>query len=330
MTGTSHLMVVVVVLAVAAAAVAAVALALIKGGPKQPKPVASINDPFRSVDLSGLPAIQYVQARDNTALAYRFYPSRVAQTRGSAVLIHGSSASGKSLHSLAMRLAEAGYASYTLDMRGHGESGARGTIAYIGQLEDDLEDCLAALDPATPRTLIGFSAGGGFALRFAADRRKNAFARYVLLSPFLHHRSPTTRPAAGGWAHVGMPRIVVLVTLNAVRIKVFNHLRTIAYALTPEAQKMLTPQYSFNLMQNFRPNADYRADIRHATQPMHVLIGSDDEAFFADAFAAEFTKPSTNVTIVEGVGHIGLTLAPEALDAIVASLDATPFAHRTG
>src|SRR3546814_16323875 len=57
---------------------------------------------------------------------------------------------------------------YALDIRGHGQSGPlRGDIAYVGQLEDDLADFLAAsrIDhPAAQWTLIGFSSGGGFTL----------------------------------------------------------------------------------------------------------------------------------------------------------------------
>jgi len=58
-------------------------------------------------------------------------------------------------------------------MRGHGESGSRGDIAYIGQLEDDLDDFMKqVLEVEKGVTLIGFSGGGGFALRFAGATGK--------------------------------------------------------------------------------------------------------------------------------------------------------------
>ncbi|MFP4904119.1 alpha/beta hydrolase, partial [Paraburkholderia sp. BR14261] len=238
------------------------------------------------------------------------------------VLIHGSSASSASLHPLARQFAAAGYAACVPDMRGHGESGRKGTIAYIGQLEDDLEDLLAALPgelAALPRTLIGFSSGGGFALRFAGGTRQRLFERYVLLAPFLHHKARTTRNEVGGWVSVGIPRLIVLAMLNGLRIRVFNHLPTIAYALAPEVRDELTPQYSFNLMQNFRPHDDYRADIRGARQPVHVLAGADDEVFHASEYAAAFEEAGAHVpvTIVPGVGHIGLTLDATAIATII-------------
>ncbi|OAJ53999.1 alpha/beta hydrolase [Paraburkholderia ginsengiterrae] len=301
---------------------AVAAVALVKGGPKQPPPLASINEPFKSIDTSDLPPLEHYAARDNAALAYRYYVSRIAPVRGSAVLIHGSSASSVSMHTLAKALAAAGYDVYVPDVRGHGESGRKGTIAYIGQLEDDLSDFLDVVQPAGPRTLVGFSAGGGFALRFASDARQLAFHRYVLLAPFLHHNAPTTPPSVGGWASVGLPRVMVLVMLNKLRITLFNHLPTVAYALSPEAAARLTPQYSYSLMQNFRPHDNYGADIRATRQPLEVLVGANDEAFYAEKFAGVFAEAGrvVPVTIVPGVTHIGLTLEPPAVAAIVAAV----------
>ncbi|CAB3797265.1 2-succinyl-6-hydroxy-2, 4-cyclohexadiene-1-carboxylate synthase [Paraburkholderia ultramafica] len=301
---------------------AIIALALVKGGPKPPPPLASINEPFKSVDTSDLPPLERYTARDNAPLAYRRYPNRLARACGSVVLIHGSSASGVSLHTLAKALGAAGYDVYVPDMRGHGESGRKGTIAYIGQLEDDLSDFLDAVQPAGPRTLVGFSAGGGFALRFAGDSRQLVFDRYVLLAPFIHHNAPTTRPGSGGWVSVGVPRTVALTLLNKLRITAFNDLPTVAYALSPEAAARLTPQYSYNLMKNFRPHDNYRADIRATRRPLEVLVGADDEAFRAEAFAGVFVEAGrvVPVTIVPAVGHIGLTLEPAALAEIVAAV----------
>ncbi|SOE99347.1 Serine aminopeptidase, S33 [Burkholderia sp. OK233] len=301
---------------------AIMAVALVKGGPKQPPPLASINEPFKSVDTSDLPPVERYTARDNAALAYRHYASQITRVHGSAVLIHGSSASGVSLHTLAKALAAAGYDVYVPDMRGHGESGKKGRIAYIGQLEDDLSDFLDAVQPAGPRMLVGFSAGGGFALRFAGDARQLAFDRYVLLAPFIHQNAPTTQPSAGGWVNVGLPRVIVLMILNKLHITLFNHLPTVAYALSPEAAAKLTPQYSYNLMQNFRPHEDYRADIRATRQPIEVLVGADDEAFHAGKFAGVFEEAgrAVPVTIVPGVAHIALTLDAVAVAAIMGTV----------
>ena len=264
------------------------ALAVVLGGPQPPPPMESINAPFRSVDLSDLALLKRYTARDGARLAFRAYAPTASPAKGSAVLIHGSSASSSSLHPLAKGLAQAGYAVYALDMRGHGESGPKGQITYIGQLEDDVEDFLEAVQPTGPRTLVGLSAGGGFALRFAASSRQKLFDQYVLLAPFIHQDAPTYRPGAGGWVATGVARIIALTFLNRFGITRFNTLPVLAFALTADAQQFLTPTYSYALATNFRPHDDYRADIGATKQPLHVLVGQDDEVLHADQFSAVF------------------------------------------
>ena len=308
-----------VLLAIVACGVAA---AITFGGPAQLPPMQSVSDPFKSVDFSDLPPVQRYAARDGAQLAYRAYRPADGNSKGSVILVHGSSARSDSLHLLARGFAQAGYVAYGLDVRGHGESGEKGQIAHIGQLEDDLDDFQRASRPSGPKSLVGFSAGGGFALRFAADARRNLFDKYLLLSPFLSQDASTYRPASGGWASVGMPRILGLLLLNRIGISSFNHLPVTAYALRPEAQKLLTPRYSFALAMNFRPHNNYRADIAAATQPMEVLVGENDDQFYPERFAAEFAHAvkAVPVSIVPATGHIDLTLTPVAIQAAVTSI----------
>ncbi len=298
------------------------ALSIILGAPQPPPPLESINAPFRSVDFSGLAQVQRYPARDGARLAFRAYAPAASPAKGSAVLVHGSSASSASLHPLAKRLARVGYAVYALDMRGHGESGPKGQISYIGQLEDDVEDFLEAVQPDGTRTLVGLSAGGGFALRFAASSRQKLFDQYVLLAPFIHQDAPTYRPEAGGWVATGVTRIIALTLLNRFGITRFNTLPVVAFALTAEAQQFLTPTYSYALATNFRPHNDYRADIGAAKQPLRVLVGTDDELFDADQFSAVFEAAGrpVPVTLLPGVGHVDITLKPVAIQAITETI----------
>src|SRR5436190_19942183 len=273
----------VTILIVVAVLVAALGLAIALGGPgKAPPPMSSINDPFKNVDFSDLPKVRYFTARDGTKLAFRAYPAAGGAVKGSVVLVHGSSASGSSMHVMAKGFAAAGYDGYALDIRGHGDSGTRGHIAYVGQLEDDMQDFVHAVKLAHPSTLIGFSSGGGFVLRFAGGPRQQLFSNYLLLSPFLSQDAPTTRPNSVGWVSVGVPRIITISILNGFGVRVFNDLPVMRFALTKEAESFLTPQYSFALAQNFRPERDYQANISAVRQPLRVLVGQNDEAFYAD------------------------------------------------
>ncbi|MFJ2987275.1 alpha/beta hydrolase [Collimonas sp. NPDC087041] len=300
-----------------------VTLAIGFGGPHEPRPMASMNNPFKSVDFSDLPAIRRYTARDGTQLAFRQYPAAGANPKGSVVLVHGSSARGDSMHVMAKAFAAAGYTAYALDMRGHGESGSKGNIAYVGQLEDDIEDFTRALTPAMPATLAGFSSGGGFVLLFAGSDRQVLFSNYLLLSPFISQDAPTFRPDSGGWVSVGVPRLMAIGLLNAIDIHALNGLPVVRFALSEQAKSFLTPQYSYALTQNFRPQADWQANIRAVRQPLRLVAGQDDEAFHAERFAEVFKAAGKDVpvTLLPGIGHIPLTLDRSAVQAAVTAVN---------
>ena len=316
--------------ALAALAAAALTLAVTFGGPKPIAALESINSPFKGLDYRQMPAISRFTARDGTALAYRHYAATPASATTNAaaprriVLVHGSSASSRSLHPMAMALVAGGFAVDVLDMRGHGDSGTRGHIAYIGQLEDDVADFMKTVPHAGPNTLLGFSSGAGFVLRFSASPQTALFDRYVLLAPFLVE-APSNRPnsdiKSGGWASVGLPRIIALTVLNRFGIERWNDLPVTQFALTAEAAKFLTPSYSYALATNFGTHLDYAGDIRRAPANLKLIAGVDDELMFPERYADVFKAAGKDqaVTLVPGANHIGLTLNAPALAAIVAA-----------
>ena len=215
---------------------------------------------------------------------------------------------------------------YALDIRGHGASGVKGKIDYIGQLEDDLTSFVKAVPMTKPVTLVGFSSGGGFVLRVAGSQRQGEFQGYPLLSPFLSPDAPNFRPGSGGWVNVGIPRIIGLTVLNRVGIRAFNGLPVTSFALSEEAKTFLTPEYSFSLAANFEPQRDYEANIRAVHQPVAVLAGTSDEAFVTDKLEGIFRKQGRTwpVTLLPGIGHIPLTLDPGAVSASVKAVEAMP------
>ena len=303
----------------AAAVCVLLSAAVAFGGPSTPPPMSSINAPFKAVDFSSMPVLESYQAADGATLYFRRYEPAGAVAIGSAVLIHGSSASSNSLHPMAKALAASGLRAYALDVRGHGASGQRGQIAFVGELESDLQAFVNAVRPQFPSTLVGFSAGGGFALRVAASAMQSEFQSYLLLSPFLGREAANQRPNSGGWVSVGIPRVVGLLALNAVGVSAFNWLPVTRFALSDEAKQFLTPEYGFNLAMNFSPHQDFVGDIRAANGKVAVLAGSADEAFYTDKLESVVRAAGKQwpVKLLTGIGHIPLTLEPMALDAIV-------------
>ncbi len=285
--------------------------------------MGSITDPFGSVDFSDLPPLSEFTASDGTRLAYRHYgPISATPGQGSVVLIHGSSATSSSMHPMAKAFSAAGYSTFALDIRGHGASGRKGQIAYIGQLEDDLADFIHAVSPPQPVTLAGFSSGGGFAIRFAGSRQQNLFQSYLFLAPFLSPDAPTTRPDSGGWASVGLPRIIAIATLNGFGIHTFNSLPVLRFAISENTKAVLTPEYSYSLTMNFSPQRDYLANLRSMHQPFRVLVGANDEVYYPDRFAEVLkqTGKDTSVTMVPGVDHVQLILSPVAFEKSIEAL----------
>jgi non-heme chloroperoxidase len=303
--------------------VAILAAAIIFGGPGTPHPMGSITDPFNSVDFSDLPPLAEFVAHDGTKLAYRSYSSTVATpAKGSVVLIHGSSATSSSMHPMAKACSAAGYSTFALDMSGHGASGRKGQIVYIGQLEDDLADFVHAVSPPRPVTLVGFSSGGGFAIRFAGSHQQNLFQSYLFLAPFLSPDAPTARPGSGGWASVGLPRIIALANLNGFGIRAFNSLPVLRFAVSEKDKAILTSEYSYALTMNFAPQRDYLTNLRSMHQPFRLLVGANDEVYYPDRFAEVLKQAGkdTSVTMIPGVDHIQLILSPVAFEKSIEAL----------
>jgi pimeloyl-ACP methyl ester carboxylesterase len=280
----------------------------------------SVSETARAVDRSTMPALERFSARDGTTLTYRHYPARIQPTGKIAILVHGSSGSSVAVHALADALAGHGVETYAPDIRGHGGSGTRGDVAYLGQLEDDLADLVALVrktSPDAPLTLLGHSAGGGFALRVAGSPIQTLFARTVLIAPYLGYDAPTNRPDSGGWASADMPRVLGLVALRRLGLDCCEALPTLAFAVPPNSEKFLTPFYSYRLMRNFATRG-YRQDFAAVTRPVTIVSGVDDELMLSGNYAdaAHAVAPSVDVKLIDGVNHMGIVSAANAVSAI--------------
>jgi alpha-beta hydrolase superfamily lysophospholipase len=295
---------------------------------RQPAELASISEARKSIDFATMPDVSRFQARDGTELAYRHYPAGARATGGIAVVVHGSAGSSAGvIHALSRALAARGVQTYAVDIRGHGASGNRGDIAYVGQLEDDMADLVAEIrksDPSAPLTLIGHSSGGGFALRVAGSAIQNLFVRTVLLAPYLGYDAPSSRPDAGGWANPDLPRFLALAVLHRIGMPWAESLPAIAFAVPPNSAKALTAAYSYRLMRNFAASSDYRADLAAATRPVAIFSGADDELMWSDRYN-EAAGGRAAVRIIDGVNHMGI-VGDAAAVSIIADDVARPGA----
>jgi alpha-beta hydrolase superfamily lysophospholipase len=280
----------------------------------------SVSETARAVDRSTMPPLARFSARDGTQLAYRHYPARGPANDRIAILIHGSSGSSVAVHALADALAARGVETYAPDIRGHGGSGTRGDIAYLGQLEDDLADLVTLVrktSPNAPLTLLGHSAGGGFALRVASSPIQDLFARTVLIAPYLGYDAPTNKPHSGGWASGDMPRVLGLMALRKIGVDCCDALPTLAFAVPPRSEANLTSAYSYRLMRNFATRG-YRDDLAAAKRPITLFSGADDEMMLSDkyAYAIHAVVPAADVKLIAGANHMAVVSVPKAVSVI--------------
>jgi len=306
----------------ALAAVGAVALlltAMVATPITRPPELRSISETARAVDRSTMPPLSRFAARDGTDLAYRHYPARGTPGGKIAILVHGSSGSSVAAHALADALAAHGIDTYAPDIRGHGGSGTRGDVAYLGQLEDDMADLVALIRKTSsePITLLGHSAGAGFALRLASSPLKDQFARTVLLAPYLGYDAPTNRPQSGGWASADLPRLFGIAMLRRIGIDCCDGLPVLAFAVPPHSEKILASTYSWRLMRNFATRG-YRDDLAAVTRPLTLIAGADDELMLADKYADAIhaVLPSAEVKLIGGANHMDVVCAAKAVNEI--------------
>jgi alpha-beta hydrolase superfamily lysophospholipase len=307
--------------------VLALVLLVLLATPLQPVPeLQSISRMRASVDFSSLPAVERFQGRDGTWLGFRHYGAGGAPTGRVAIVIHGSSgSSGGTIHALSQALAAHGVETFAVDMRGHGTSGTRGDIGYVGQLEDDLADFVAVLRktvPSAPLTLVGHSSGGGFGLRVAGSPIQSLFERFVLLAPYLGYDAPSTRPSSGGWARADIPRIIGLLALRAIGVNCCEALPVLALAVPPNSEKALVSTYTDRLMRNFAVRGDFRRDLAAAMRPLTIISGADDEVMLSDKYAEAVrgAKVAVEVRVLDGINHMGIVAAPKAVSIIAADV----------
>ncbi|EJN14601.1 lysophospholipase [Bradyrhizobium sp. YR681] len=306
----------------AVGAVALILAAMIATPLQRPPEMRSVSDSSKGIDWSTLPPLERFQARDGTWIGFRHYAANGPETRRGAIFIHGSSgSSGTVNHALTHAIAAHGVETWALDVRGHGGSGTRGDIGYVGQLEDDLVDFVAEVRktaPDLPLTLVGHSAGAGFSLRVAATPiMQDMFVRTVLLAPYLGYDAPTNRPNSGGWANADLPRFFALAALRKLGIDCCSQLPVLALAVRPNMEKFLVSTYSDRLMRNYATRG-YRLDFPATTRPITIFGGAEDEMMISDKYAetVQAIKPSVDVKLLDGINHMGIVTNPKAVNAI--------------
>jgi len=299
------------------------------GTAKPPTVDPVITKPFAEIDTHALPELLRYKARDGALLSYREYR---ASDRQVAILLHGSAGSSVDMHPLALALQREGITALVPDLRGHGANRPHGDITYVGQLDDDLADFITNKKPElsdSTWTILGFSSGAAFGLRFAAESPAGQLVdRYVLVSPYLRYNAPSVRKSEPGsaapqsWASASVGRIIGLTMLNQLGVHTWNGLPVLAFPV-PANIEATTRTYSWRMYRNFGADDDYLADIRRAGRPMRAFVGGSDELLDAEKLKTEFQSQRSDVpvSIIPGLGHSDMVTRPDAIRALVAAFN---------
>ena len=261
---------------------------------------------------------QQVKARDGAPLMYRVYPGSPDRI---AVLVHGSTGTGLDMHKVAQALQGAGATAYTISLRGHGGSGTTvGDVSYVGQLDDDLADFLKALGldkPGQKRTLVGYSAGGGFALRTASGRMRKAFDNYIVISPYVISYIDIRRRHLGPWANAATLRIASLLLLENLGLDWFQDLPAARYAVDPHPDARHTPGYSYRMLRSLHMGLDRQHDLESIAAPT-VILASDADELSNIRRLGTTGNPRIELRHVDKLDHDQMVVSPLATAEIAA------------
>jgi non-heme chloroperoxidase len=255
--------------------------------------------------------LQPYVTRNGSELYYRYYPS-AANTDTAIILLHGISEDSKYLYPFSQKVSSTGLAHvFTPDLRGYGTKAANlGDIDYIGQLEDDLADMIRHIKAEFPLVkqivMAGHSAGGGTAIRFAGSQYMDCADSYLLLAPHLGPGNPTERPA-DGHRKLHMGRVIILSMLDSIGIKRWHGLTAMEIYKRPEKlHDGMAAKLSFRLLMSRSP-MKYKRNLTQLTKPTLVLVGAEDEVFYADRYEELLgTYTKAHVHIVPEANHDGL------------------------
>ncbi|MGH1365152.1 MAG: alpha/beta hydrolase [Calditrichia bacterium] len=205
------------------------------------------------------------------------------------LLVHGILATSFQLNTTSGLLREAANANViALNLRGHGQSeGAPGNLDYVDQYVDDINDVVEIIrnrDPRQKVILAGHSMGGGIAMRYVLKAGVTDVDGYLLYAPALGWEAPTTRKEGSSdseeFAKLHLARFIGLTLLNSVGITFLSDKDVLFFNL-PEGSPLRT--YSYTSLVSMSPEDAAKA-FQAVDKPLLVIVGENDEMFYADRF----------------------------------------------
>jgi len=154
-----------------------IALALVGCGGAPVLGVRANDPPAPKAAAGATRADETLQGKGGVQLYARSYRPEQGEPKAIVVIHHGLKDHGDRYAAFSQGLVARGYATYAMDMRGHGRSaGERAAVEHFDDYVDDLAmyvEHVRAKEPGKPIFVFGHSAGGAIVTLWAIERSPN-------------------------------------------------------------------------------------------------------------------------------------------------------------
>jgi 2-succinyl-6-hydroxy-2,4-cyclohexadiene-1-carboxylate synthase len=250
----------------------------------------------------------------------------VAGSGPAVVVLHGFTGSAGAMQTLSSQLATAQHTVISLDLLGHGESGApRDQSRYtIGALERDLDAVLEQLELSAP-ALVGYSLGGRLALSYACSRPRR-LSRVVAIGAALgiedldarRARAAQDEDLARSIEAEGVEAFVdhwmehPLVADQATRgSAAWEEARARRLANSPAGLTGMLRGFGQGVMPALAPR------LAELSVPVLFVVGGEDAKYLDEARRASDIAPHGRLAVVPDAGHAPHLAAPVATAALI-------------
>jgi acylglycerol lipase len=216
-----------------------------------------------------------VESADGTKLSYRAWPRSGAEV--SFAVVHGLGDHSRRYERFALGMARHGFATFAVDLRGHGKSpGGRGHVDSWSQWTDDIAAFVAQMESIAGGEVVpvGHSFGGAAMLSTVLAGKLPRTKRFIVSSPALRLKVPVpgwTLALAAAASKV-TPRLAFD---NKVDPKTISRLPEVveAYRTDPLVHSKISSRMYAEWMSACKRIFEHAAEI---TIPFLILAGTDD------------------------------------------------------
>jgi acylglycerol lipase len=216
-----------------------------------------------------------IASADGTQLAYRAWPKTGAEV--SFAVVHGLGEHSRRYERFAMGMARHGYATFAVDLRGHGKSrGPRGHVASWSKWTEDVAAFVAHVEgiAGTEVVPVGHSFGGAALLSTVLAGKLPHTRRFVLSSPALRLKAhvPGWKIALGKATSTLMPRMTLANNVDAATLSRIPEVVE-AYRTDPLVHNKISSRLYAEWANACKRIFEHAGEIK---LPFLILAGTDD------------------------------------------------------